>query len=94
MNSNELFELTMIYSKCNKNNTETAWKFGYHYRNLPEILHTFVYQMMRRLRTTGSFPKSGPRKNHLYIEGLQIDIIVYLLANSHTSNRKASAIME
>lgn len=93
LTNDELFELAMIYSICNRNNAETAREFGRRYPYLPEISRTFVYRMMRRLRTTGSFnPRPGPGRNILYNEDQEIDIIAYFSSNPRSSIRKTSAI--
>lgn len=91
LTNDELFELTMMYSMCNRNSSRTAREFGRRYPNLPEISRAFVYRMMRRLRKTGAFhPRPGPGRNRLYTEDQETDIIAYFCANPRTSIRQAS----
>ena len=76
LNNDKLLELTTIYSKCNKNNTEIAREFGHQHLKLPEFSRTFVYRMMRRLKTIGSFhSKSGNVRNRFNTEDQKVDII-------------------
>ena len=50
----------------------------------------FVYRMMKRLRTTGSFyPRPGPGRNRIYTENQEIDIIAFFINNPQTSIRLA-----
>lgn len=94
LTNNELFELTLIYASCNRNNAETACEFARQNPGLPVLSRVFVYRMMRRLRITGSFhTKPGPGRNRLHTLDQAIDILAYFSICPRASIRTASNAM-
>ena len=69
LTKNDIFELTILYALFNRNNAETALKCNWLHQNSPEFSSIFVYRMIQRFRTTGSFhPSTGPGRNRIYKE--------------------------
>ena len=91
LTNNDLFELAILYALCNRNNAQTTSKFNRLHQNSPEISRIFVYRMMKRLRTTGSFhPRPGLGRNRIYTEDQEIGIVAFFLKNPQTSIRAAN----
>lgn len=72
----ELFEMLMLYSLCNRNAHETAREFQRTFPNSRHPSGRFISRLVQRMRERGSVhPVGGPGRPRLHSSDVEIDVL-------------------
>lgn len=90
----ELFEMLMLYSLCNRNAHETAREFQRTFPNSRHPSGRFISRLVQRMRERGSIhPVGGPGRPRLHSSDVEIDVLSYFYSHPHSSVRIAASEM-